>query len=120
MPCCSCRPLDRPPAPRPDLVLLDEPFAALDLGLRRTVRDDGVSLLRHHGATAVLVTHDPQETFASADLVAVMQDGQVIQYAEPLALYRRPVDADVAQLTGAAIILGGTMGAAGSGRPSGC
>lgn len=101
--------LARALAPRPELILLDEPFAALDLGLRRAVCTDVVSLLRRHGATAVLVTHDPQEAFASADLVAVMLDGQVVQCAEPLALYRQPVNADVARLTGAAIMLGGVM-----------
>ncbi len=101
--------LARALAPRPDLILLDEPFAALDLGLRRTVCADVVALLRHHKATAVLVTHDPQEAFASADLVAVMQDGRVIQCAEPQTLYRQPVNADVARLTGAAIILDGAI-----------
>ena len=101
--------LARALAPRPELILLDEPFAALDLGLRRAVCADVVSLLRRHKATAVLVTHDPQEAFASADLVAVMQDGQVVQCAEPTALYRRPVNPDVARLTGAAIMLDGTI-----------
>ena len=99
--------LARALAPRPNLVLLDEPFAALDLGLRRSVCADVVALLRRHGATAILVTHDPQEAFSSADLVLVMRDGRAAQLADPATLYRHPADAGVARLTGAAILLDG-------------
>jgi iron(III) transport system ATP-binding protein len=66
-----------------------------------------VALLRASGATAILVTHDPDEAFASADLVAVMRQGLVVQYAAPTALYRHPIDAEVARLTGDAILLDG-------------
>jgi iron(III) transport system ATP-binding protein len=101
--------LARALAPHPALILLDEPFAALDMALRRSVCAEVVAVLRQTGATAILVTHDPQEAFASADLVAVMRDGLVVQCAEPATLYRRPVDAAVAQLTGAAILLDGVV-----------
>jgi iron(III) transport system ATP-binding protein len=101
--------LARALAPRPGLVLLDEPFAALDMTLRRTVCADVVALLRANGATAVLVTHDPQEAFASADLVAVMRRGAIAQCADPATLYRAPADADVARLTGETIFLDASL-----------
>jgi len=97
--------LARALAPRPGLILLDEPFAALDMALRRTVSADVVALLRANGATAILVTHDPQEAFISADLVAVMRRGMIAQCANPATLYRSPVDVDVARLTGETIFL---------------
>jgi len=99
--------LARALAPGPGLILLDEPFNALELGLRRSVSADVVALLRASGATAILVTHDPDEAFASADLVAVMRRGLIVQYAAPQELYRRPIDAEVARLTGHAILLEG-------------
>ena len=99
--------LARALAPGPGLILLDEPFNALELGLRRSVSADVVALLRKSGATAVLVTHDPDEAFARADLVAVMRHGLVVQYAPPQDLYRHPIDAEVARLTGEAILLDG-------------
>jgi iron(III) transport system ATP-binding protein len=101
--------LARALAPRPGLILLDEPFAALDLSLRRSVCADVVSVLRGNAATAILVTHDPQEAFASADLVAVMRDGLVVQCACPATVYRQPVDLDCARLTGAVILLDGEV-----------
>ena len=101
--------LARALAPRPGLILLDEPFAALDMTLRRTVCADVVALLRANGATAILVTHDPQEAFASADLVAVMRRGTIAQCADPATLYRGPVDAEVARLTGETIFLDATL-----------
>jgi iron(III) transport system ATP-binding protein len=99
--------LARALAPGPGLILLDEPFNALELGLRRSVSADVVALLRASAATAVLVTHDPDEAFASADLVAVMRRGSIVQYAAPKDLYRRPIDIEVARLTGGAILLDG-------------
>lgn len=101
--------LARALAPRPGLILLDEPFAALDRALRREVCADVVGLLRSAGAGAVLVTHDPQEAFASADSVAAMRGGRIVQHADPETLYRRPADLDIARLTGGTVILRGTM-----------
>ena len=99
--------LARAIVPQPELVLLDEPFAGLDLALRRSVCADVVALLRQNRSTAILVTHDPQEAFISADLVMVMQDGRIAQSAPPGELYRRPVTREVARLTGAAVLLPG-------------
>ncbi|HEV2675238.1 MAG TPA: ABC transporter ATP-binding protein [Aliidongia sp.] len=100
--------LARALAPAPGLILLDEPFNALELGLRRSVCADVVALLRTSAATAILVTHDPEEAFASADLVAVMRQGSIVQCAAPTVLYRHPIDVEVARLTGQAILLDGT------------
>lgn len=100
--------LARALAPGPGLVLLDEPFAALDQALRRSVCADVVALLHATGATAILVTHDPQEAFVSADLIAVMLRGEIAQLADPMTLYRWPADAEIARLTGATIFLPAT------------
>jgi iron(III) transport system ATP-binding protein len=101
--------LARALAPRPGLILLDEPFNALDADLRRSVCEEVVATLRASGTTAVLVTHDPQEAFASADLVAVMHDGAIAQCGDPTSLYRTPNHAQVARLTGPAIFLAGRI-----------
>ena len=97
--------LARALAPEPGLMLLDEPFNALDIGLRRSVCEEVVRVLRASGTTAVLVTHDPMEAFASADLVAVMRAGTVAQCADGATVYRRPADAGVARLTGPVLFL---------------
>src|SRR5699024_1646880 len=64
--------LARALAPDPRLVLLDEPFNALDLDLRRSICEDVIGVLRHTGTTAILVSHDPGEAFAVSDQLAVM------------------------------------------------
>jgi iron(III) transport system ATP-binding protein len=99
--------LARAMAPRPGLILLDEPFNALDLALRRSVSADVIAMLRASAATAVLVTHDPHEAFASADLVAVMHAGRVMQCADPETVYRRPASLETARLTGGTVELWG-------------
>ena len=97
--------LARALATQPGLVLLDEPFNALDLTLRRAVCEDVVALLRKVGSSVVLVTHDPQEAFASADLMAVMRDGQVAQFGTPDSIYADPIDPGIARLTGRCVFL---------------
>jgi iron(III) transport system ATP-binding protein len=101
--------LARALAPRPGLVLLDEPFNALDSALRTGVRSDVRAALRATGATAILVTHDQQEALSTADLVAVVRDGQVAQCATPQDLYRRPADPWIAGFVGDAVTLPGTL-----------
>ncbi|WP_079110392.1 ABC transporter ATP-binding protein [Streptomyces roseifaciens] len=100
--------LARALAPEPAVVLLDEPFNALDSALRSGVRADVRAALRATGATAVLVTHDQQEALSTADLVAVVRDGTVAQCATPQDLYRRPADPWVARFVGDAVLLPGT------------
>ena len=97
--------LARALAPGPDLLLLDEPFSALDAGLRARVRSDVAALLRRTETTAVLVTHDAQEALAFADLVAIMHAGMIVQSGEPEQLYSEPIDADVARALGDANLL---------------
>ncbi|MFD5103643.1 ABC transporter ATP-binding protein [Streptomyces albidochromogenes] len=105
--------LARALAPRPALVLLDEPFNALDSALRTGVRADVRAALRATGATGVLVTHDQQEALSMADLVAVVRDGRVAQCDTPQEVYRRPADTWVARFVGDAVLLPGTAGATG-------
>jgi iron(III) transport system ATP-binding protein len=101
--------LARALAARPALVLLDEPFSALDAALRSQLRDDVVAVLHASATTAVLVTHDQDEALSTADHVAVMRDGQIAQTASPAVLYRQPVDAGVARFIGAANLLPGRV-----------
>jgi len=101
--------LARALAPSPKLVLLDEPFDALDASLRVQVRAEVREALRHSGATALLVTHDQQEALSLADVVAVMRDGRIVQAADPQTLYRDPLDAELAGFLGEAVLLGGVL-----------
>src|SRR3546814_3630141 len=95
--------------PNPALILLDEPFNALDLDLRRGMCEDVIALLRQTGTTTVLVTHDPAEAFAVSDRIAVMSAGSIMQCAEPDAIYWQPTSEPVARLTGSVIFLDGAV-----------
>ena len=97
--------LARALAPGPDVVLLDEPFSALDAGLRAALREDVRDALQAIGATGVLVTHDQEEALSIADQVAVMREGVVVQSATPRELYAAPADLDVATFVGEAVVL---------------
>jgi iron(III) transport system ATP-binding protein len=92
--------LARALAPAPEVVLLDEPFAALDAALRAEIREDVRVVLHTTGATGVLVTHDQEEALSIADEVAVMRRGHVVQLAPPVELYSVPVDLEVARFVG--------------------
>jgi iron(III) transport system ATP-binding protein len=105
-------------APRPWLVLLDEPFAALDASLRATVRADVLGALRATGTTAVLVTHDQDEALSAADYVAVLRDGVITHEGTPRAVYSAPSDPWTAGFLGIANLLPGVPAAGGAG-PSG-
>ncbi|HTZ87374.1 MAG TPA: ABC transporter ATP-binding protein [Solirubrobacteraceae bacterium] len=101
--------LARALAPEPGLVLLDEPFDALDAGLRAQVRADVRAALQQSGATALLVTHDQEEALSLADIVAVMRGGRIVQAADPQTLYYAPVDTEVAAFLGDAVLLDGLI-----------
>lgn len=92
-------------APRPAVLVLDEPFSALDAGLRDDVRGDVLAAVRADGATALLVTHDQEEAFAAADRVAVMMDGTIAQHDVPAVLYARPASLAVARFVGETVLV---------------
>jgi iron(III) transport system ATP-binding protein len=89
----------------PAVVLLDEPFAALDATLRARLRADVRSILRAAGVTAVLVTHDQTEALSLADLVAVIRDGRVVQAGPPAEVYGRPASEEIATFVGDATLV---------------
>jgi iron(III) transport system ATP-binding protein len=94
--------LARALAPHPRIVLLDEPFSGLDAALRADTREAVLHALREEGTTALLVTHDQAEALSMGREVAVLREGRLAQRAAPAALYRTPVDADVARFVGEA------------------
>ena len=102
--------LARALAQRPRLMLLDEPFSALDTGLRASTRKAVAQLLSSAGITTILVTHDQAEALSFADQVAVMRAGQLVQAGSPLELYLRPRDAAVASFLGESIVLPAQLG----------
>ncbi len=99
--------LARALAPRPDVVLLDEPFSNLDAPQRDRMRREVRRILRDAGATAVFVTHDQSEALAIADTVAVMRDGRVVQVGSPLDVYQSPADPWVASFLGESVTVDG-------------
>jgi len=99
--------LARALAPRPEVLLMDEPFSNLDSSLRGRVRTEVRNILRVAGATAVLVTHDQEEAFTLADRVAVMMHGRIAQVDTPENVYLRPADRAVADFLGEAQYLEG-------------
>lgn len=92
--------LARAVAPRPRVLLLDEPLAALDAQLRERLRSELGQLLRELAITAVFVTHDQGEAMALGDRVLVMERGRIAQLATPRALYQQPANAFVANFIG--------------------
>lgn len=101
--------LARALAPMPRIMLLDEPFSALDAALRRDVRDVVASALKRAGTTALLVTHDQAEALSVGDQVAVLRDGRIAQVADPVSLYRHPADPDIARFVGEAVLVAGVV-----------
>jgi iron(III) transport system ATP-binding protein len=100
-------------APRPAILLLDEPFASLDAALRERLVGDLRSTLKSLGMTALVVTHDQQEAFALADRIGLMRGGRLEQWATPYELYHRPASRFVANFVGRASFLPATRGADG-------
>lgn len=99
--------LARALAAEPRLLLLDEPFAALDPQLRVELREDLRSMLRRLDVTGLMVTHDQAEALDVADTIVVMREGRVLQQDTPVALYRSPVSAWLADFFGEAVFLDG-------------
>lgn len=105
--------LARSLAPRPRLLMLDEPLGALDRTLRERLLVELGSILRQVGQTAIYVTHDQEEAFALADRVLIMCAGRIVQAGTPEEVYRRPVDEFVARFLGLTNLLPGRIVEAG-------
>ncbi|MEB2623139.1 ABC transporter ATP-binding protein [Pseudomonas sp. YuFO8] len=97
--------LARALAQQPQLMLLDEPFSALDTGLRAVMRKMVAHLLADAGVTTILVTHDQSEALSFADQLAVMRHGRLVQSGHPLDLYRYPDDEQTALFLGDAVVM---------------
>ena len=97
--------LARSLAPRPALLLLDEPLSALDRNLRRDTREELVRLQRALGIAFILVTHDQEEALTMADRIGVMHAGRLMQVGTPAEVYERPDTRFVAEFLGAANVL---------------
>lgn len=97
--------LARALAPKPEVILLDEPFSNLDASLRDRVRRELRTILTEARTTAVFVTHDQEEALATSDIVAVMREGRVLQADTPGHLYSNPADRWVAEFLGDADVL---------------
>ncbi len=82
--------LARALAPRPGILLMDEPFSGLDARLRESVRDETLAILRESRATAIMVTHDPEEALRMGDRIALLRHGKLMQEGDGKALFQRP------------------------------
>ncbi len=100
--------LARALAPKPRILLLDEPFSGLDVRLRESVRDQTLAILRDIGTTTLIVTHDAEEALYLGDRLAVLQGGRLLQTGTPDAIYQRPATAFVARFLGDVNWLHGT------------
>jgi len=97
--------LARAMAPGPAVLLMDEPFASVDIVLRRRLRRDCRMLLKERGATTILVTHDPAEALDIGDRIAVMEAGRIVQFGSPEELHEAPRAASIgAMFSGAQVV----------------
>ncbi|WP_199774471.1 ABC transporter ATP-binding protein [Psychrobacter sp. Marseille-P5312] len=101
--------LARALAPKPKLLLLDEPFSNLDVVLRESLAMSVRDILKRTNTTAILVTHDQNEAFAIADKVGVMHQGKLVQWATPSELYHEPVSPFVAEFVGEGAMIDGII-----------
>jgi iron(III) transport system ATP-binding protein len=105
--------LARAIAPRPALLLMDEPFSNLDVSLRERLSMEVRDILKENGTTALFVTHNQHEAFAVADRIGVMDGGEILQWDSAHNLYHQPVSPEVAQFVGEGELIAGTVSAAG-------
>ncbi len=103
--------LARALAPRPELLLMDEPFSNLDVELRERLAIEVRDLLKQTGTTAIIVTHDQHEAFAVADRIAVLAEGRLQQWGTAMDLYHRPANRFVAGFIGEGVMLPGVIDA---------
>lgn len=88
--------LARALAPKPDIMLMDEPFSGLDNRLRDGIRDETLRILKEEGTSVLLVTHEPEEAMRMADQIALMRGGKIVQIGAPYNIYNTPKDRDAA------------------------
>jgi iron(III) transport system ATP-binding protein len=88
--------LARALAPKPRIMLMDEPFSGLDNRLRDDVRDEALSILKDEGTAVLLVTHEPDEAMRMSDRIALMRAGKIVQIGAPYHIYNHPVDREAA------------------------
>ena len=96
-------------APRPDILLLDEPFSNLDVELREQIARELRMILKQAGMTTILVTHNQLEAFAMADEIGVIRDGALLQWDNAFNLYHRPAGPQIAEFIGEGVFLDGTV-----------
>ncbi len=101
--------LARALAPRPRIMLMDEPFSGLDNRLRDGIRDDTLALLKEEGAAVLLVTHEPEEAMRMADEIALMRNGRIVQQGAPYNIYNNPIDRQAAAFFSDINVLIGTV-----------
>jgi iron(III) transport system ATP-binding protein len=90
--------LARALAPRPPILLMDEPFSSLDNRLRDGIRDETLDILKEEGTAVLLVTHEPEEAMRMADRIVLMREGRIVQQGAPYTIYNGPVDKEAAML----------------------
>lgn len=101
--------LARALAPKPDLILLDEPFSSLDAELRVRLREDVRKVIAKAGITAIMVTHDQEEALSMASRVAILRDGEFAQIGNPSEIYQSPTDIEMATFLGDSVIINGVI-----------
>ncbi|WEL18663.1 ABC-type Fe3 transport system, ATPase component [Halorhabdus sp. SVX81] len=112
--------LARSLAPEPDVLLLDEPFSNLDVGLREEMRREVRRIIKETGVTAVSVTHDQEEALSISDRVAVIDGGQIEQIGRPEVVFQQPESRFVAEFLGQAGFVSGTFAEGCVDTPLGC
>ncbi len=101
--------LARALAPKPKIMLMDEPFSGLDDRLRDDIRDETLAVLKEEGAGVLLVTHEPGEAMRMADQIALMRGGKVVQYGAPYHIYNAPADKEAASFFSDINVIRGTV-----------
>lgn len=101
--------LARAMAPRPGVLLLDEPFASLDVELREQIARELREILKHDGITTIMVSHNQLEAFAMADVIGVMNDGKLLQWDHAFKLYHEPETSEVADFIGEGVFISGEV-----------
>ena len=111
--------LARALAPRPPILLMDEPFSGLDNRLRDDIRDRTLDILKEEGTAVLLVTHEPEEAMRMADRIALMRDGRIVQEGAPYTIYNNPVDREAAQFFSDVNVIHGVVRNAATDTPFG-